>query len=474
MRLREDGTYRPLQQVDWKDVASRLPVGAVLLEFFFYKKHLGGKGGWRDWCGAVALAREREPVFRELGPSDEILRSIGCYLDVAAGESSRILFNANFNALANASDAGSHEEPNRRITELADAAALNARVEGACRDLFDRLLAPLADVLPRDGAQLFICPDGRLSFVSFATLLDHSDKFIGSRFQVCYVDSGRVFLERSQPQKGQSHMIALLGDPDFESSDHGADARAAPQIASSGVDEQEPRMGVSRGFSSLAAVRFDPIPGTAKEVEAIEAVFRQKGWQTRLLRGGQATEVELRAVVPGANIVHLATHGYFMREFNVGSEARISNPMYRGWLALAGANATLRGWERGEVAPPANDGILMAAEVTGLDLSAAELVVFSACDTVKGEARNGEGILGLHRGVALAGAKNLLLSTWQIEDLFTVEFMKLLYASILAGDSPAEALHKVQASELTKLREQEGTFVAVHLAGPFVVTSLKN
>jgi CHAT domain-containing protein/Tfp pilus assembly protein PilF len=473
-RLREDGTYRRLQQVDWKDVASRLPVGAVLLEFFFYKKHLGGKGGWRAWCGAVALAREREPVFRELGPSDEILRSIDSYLDIAAGESSRISFNANFNALTNPSSAASHEEPNRRITEMDNAAALNARIDGACRDLFNRLLAPFVDVMPRDGAQLFVCPDGRLGFVSFATLLDHSDKFIGSRFQVCYVDSGRVFLERSQPQKGQLHTIVLLGDPDFESSDNGPGARTAPQIASNGVGEQEPRMEVSRGFSSLTAVRFNPFPGTAKEVEAVEAVFRQKGWQTRLLRGGQATEVELRAVVPGATIVHLATHGYFMREFNVGSEARISNPMFRGWLALAGANATLRRWERGEVASPANDGILMAAEATGLDLSAAELIVLSACDTVKGEARNGEGILGLHRGVALAGAKNLLLSTWQIEDLFTVEFMKLLYAAILAGDSPAEALHKVQASELTKLREQEGTFVAVHLAGPFVLTSLKD
>ena len=291
---------------------------------------------------------------------------------------------------------------------------------------------------------------------------------------MCYVDSGRVFLEPSQPQKGQSHIIALLGDPDFESSGHGAAALAPSKIASSGVGEQELRAGASRGSSSLAAVRFNSIPGTANEVEAIEAVFRQKGWQTRLLRGGQATEVKLRAAVPGASIIHLATHGSFMREFNVGSEARISNPMYRGWLALAGANATLRGWERGEVAPPADDGILMAAEVTGLELSAAELVVFSACDTVKGETRNGEGILGLHRGVALAGAKNLLLSTWQIEDFYTVEFMKLLYASILAGESPAQALHKVQASELTKLREQEGTFMAVHLAGPFVVTSLKN
>src|SRR5260370_24770146 len=116
----------------------------------------------------------------------------------------------------------------------------------------------------------------------------------------------------------------------------------------------------------------------------------------------------------------------------------------------------------------------MAAEVTSLDLSAAELVVLSACETVKGEARNGEGILGLSRGVALAGAKNLLLTTWRIQDTYTVEFMKLLYASILAGDNPATALDQVQASELMKLREQCGMFLAVHLAGPFLVTSLKN
>ena len=188
----------------------------------------------------------------------------------------------------------------------------------------------------------------------------------------------------------------------------------------------------------------------------------------------EATELNLRAVVPKANIVHLASHGYFMPEFDVGSQTRIVNPMFRGWLALAGANTTLRGWEKGQVIPPANDGILMAAEITSLDLSAAELVVLSACDTVKGEARNGEGILGLRRGVALAGAKNLLLTCWRIEDRYTVEFMNSFYASILSGVNPAEALHKTQASELKRLRETQGTFAAVHLAGPFVITSLNN
>ena len=206
----------------------------------------------------------------------------------------------------------------------------------------------------------------------------------------------------------------------------------------------------------------------------VEAVFRENGWETQPLRGSEATEPNLRAVVPKANIVHLASHGYFMPEFDVGSQTRIVNPMFRGWLALAGANATLRGWEKGQVIPPANDGILMAAEITSLDLSAAELVVLSACDTVKGEARNGEGILGLRRGVALAGAKNLLLTCWRIEDRYTVEFMNSFYASILSGVNPAEALHKTQASELERLRETQGTFAAVHLAGPFVMTSLNN
>jgi CHAT domain-containing protein len=164
-----------------------------------------------------------------------------------------------------------------------------------------------------------------------------------------------------------------------------------------------------------------------------------------------------------------------MPEFDVAAGARITNPMFRGWLALAGANATLRGWEQGQVKlPPASDGILMAAEITSLDLSVADLVVLSACNTVKGEARNGEGILGFRRGVALAGAKNLMVTCWRIQDRYTAEFMKLFYGSILSGVKPGDALHEVQLAELKRLREEEGTFAAVHLAGPFIVTSLNN
>jgi CHAT domain-containing protein/tetratricopeptide (TPR) repeat protein len=431
--LRDEGTYKPLQQVAWENVASRLPGDAVLLEFVFYNKHLGGEGRWSGWCGAVALSREREPVFRELGASNEILKLIGNYLDAATGET----------------------EPN-------DMASLNAKTETACSDLFDKLILPFTDVLPVDGAPLFICADGRLSFVSFATLLDHNDRFLGSRFRVSYVDSGRVFLESSEPQKGPSQIATFLGDPDFDSAAVDADG-GSPLTGPSSI-----------GVGELKLFRSDRLPRTAEEVKAIEGLFVQKGWQTRMLRDAAATESKLRAAVPGANIVHLATHGYFMPEFTVGSQGHISNPMFRSWLALAGANVTLRDWQKGKVPPAANDGILMAAEVTGLDLSAAELVVLSACNTARGEARNGEGILGLRRGIALAGAGSLLLTTWKIEDQYTVDFMKLFYAAILAGDSPVAALYKVQGAQLTTLQKERGAFSAVHLAGPFVLTSLKN
>src|SRR5262249_12849498 len=102
-------------------------------------------------------------------------------------------------------------------------------------------------------------------------------------------------------------------------------------------------------------------------------------------------------------VLHLATHGFFLqdqprdpdKEFPqaaVGSQAEgvlgrlsgpgMENPLLRSGLALAGANIWLRG---GVVPPEAEDGLLTAEDVTGLDLLDTELVVLSACETGLGE-----------------------------------------------------------------------------------------
>jgi superkiller protein 3 len=119
----------------------------------------------------------------------------------------------------------------------------------------------------------------------------------------------------------------------------------------------------------------------------------------------------------------------------------LENPLLRSGLALAGANAWLQG-----LRPPsdAEDGLLTAEDVTGLDLPATELVVLSACETGLGQVKVGEGILGLRRAFVLAGARTLVMSLWKVPDDATRELMEDFYQRLKAGEGRAEALRHAQ------------------------------
>ena len=147
------------------------------------------------------------------------------------------------------------------------------------------------------------------------------------------------------------------------------------------------------------------------------------------------------------------------------------NPMHRSGLALAGAQLTLNAWGQGVPPPPDNDGVVTAEEVGGLKLSNTWLVTLSACDTGGGEAKAGEGVMGLRRGFIQAGAQNLLMTLWPISDETTVQIMLDFYdAAFKSGDAP-QALADTQRDWLVKLREERGLLEAVQLAGPFIMSS---
>jgi hypothetical protein len=121
-------------------------------------------------------------------------------------------------------------------------------------------------------------------------------------------------------------------------------------------------------------------------------------------------------------------------------ELEFENPLLRSGLALAGANAGLRG-----IAPAmVEDGLLTAEDVAGLDLRGTELVVLSACETGLGDVRTGEGVFGLRRAFVLAGAKTLVMSLWKVPDEPTCELMEDFYRRLLAGEGRAEALRQAQ------------------------------
>ncbi len=206
------------------------------------------------------------------------------------------------------------------------------------------------------------------------------------------------------------------------------------------------------------------------------------GSSAKVFLGPNATKEQLRHV-NSPHILHLATHGFFLPEIELGKPSivpegeeeipkrKLMNPMHRSGLALAGAQTTLAAWARGEIPPIENNGIVTAEEVGALKLDGTWLVVLSACDTGSGEARAGEGVMGLRRGFIQAGAQNLLMTLWPISDQTTVQIMLDFYdAAFKSGNAP-QALAGVQRDWLVKLRKERGLLEAVRLAGPFIMSS---
>lgn len=131
-------------------------------------------------------------------------------------------------------------------------------------------------------------------------------------------------------------------------------------------------------------------------------------------------------------------------------------------MALAGAN-------RPDQPTGSDDGLLTALEVSGIDLSATELVVLSSCDSGTGSVVQGQGVLGLRRAFLLAGAQNVLMSLWPVDDDTTAQMMVSFYRN-LTTLSKAEALHQAQLEVIGALRARHG-FASPRLWAAFILES---
>jgi CHAT domain-containing protein len=87
-------------------------------------------------------------------------------------------------------------------------------------------------------------------------------------------------------------------------------------------------------------------------------------------------------------------------------------------------------------------------EAAGLDLWGTKLVVLSACDTGVGEVKNGEGVYGLRRALALAGSESQVMSLWPVSDKHTRDLMIAYYRALLRGEGRGEALRSAQLKML--------------------------
>ncbi len=111
-------------------------------------------------------------------------------------------------------------------------------------------------------------------------------------------------------------------------------------------------------------------------------------------------------------------------------------------------------------APPESQqgsGILYARDLYDLPFPASRLVVLSACSTVLGDSRSGEGLAGLARPFLSAGIPAVVGSLWRIDDTMATAFFLRFYARMSEGAQPHEALRFAQIEMLNSSESRLST-----------------
>ncbi len=296
---------------------------------------------------------------------------------------------------------------------------------------------------------VFVVPDGALNLVSIAALPGEDGRYlIESEPSIHYLSAERDIAAPHHPAT-LGHGMLALGGAEFD---------AAPAPPS---EAPEPTFKSAAPACPLfEAMRFDPLPGTRREVEDIAALWSPRGGVLELTGSG-ASEEAFKRLAPGKGILHLATHGYFLQDrcrssldSKMSSESEVAageDPLLLSGLVLAAAN------RRSASTVTQEDGILTSEEIGALDLSSAEWAVLSGCETALGQVLTGEGVLGLRRAFQVAGVGTLIMSLWPVDDGAARIWMHNLYEGRVAGLSTVEAVNEASLRMIAAQRSSGGT-----------------
>lgn len=159
----------------------------------------------------------------------------------------------------------------------------------------------------------------------------------------------------------------------------------------------------------------DDLPGARKEIKAISEIINGKYFY-----GKEAGEANFKKHSDQYDVLHLAIHGELDDKDPENSKLFFTQDS----LSI-------------------EDNYLYNQEIYNLEIPA-ELVVLSACNTGVGKISKGEGVMSLGRAFQYAGAKSLLLTSWEVSDDVTPEIMKNFYDNLSDGMNKAKALQQAK------------------------------
>ena len=320
-------------------------------------------------------------------------------------------------------------------------------------DLYARLCEPLVAKLGKDVNELVIVPDGNLSFLPFDILRKNSfDKDFGENYSIELSPSISISYLLGKNSNVMGNALAFGGawyDDSLSETQHrqmfdNASAsvkknsrkiqatKISPDKMSANQREVIEELIAQKGIGGYLASKdghWGNLPGTLTEVNRLQSnVFGPSSMTLKTQE--QVTESSVKKLSGDGQllrypILHFACHGYF--------DKFVPEICSLVFSEVSGKFSKVSN----------DDGYLTVPEVSVLDLNA-DMVCLSACETGMGEIRSGDGLVGLSRGFMVAGAKNVGVSLWSVDDEATSEFMVRMYKKRKEGMSYVDAYRAVK------------------------------
>ncbi|MCQ2592789.1 MAG: CHAT domain-containing protein [Treponema sp.] len=324
---------------------------------------------------------------------------------------------------------------------ITDRTPLNDKNFTALRkELYDKLIAPVYMSLPLMPDNIMIVPDGNLSFLPFDVLCDDDGIYLGELYNLSVSPSVSVSMmaeknggtstssaktssnKTKNSFENDDHFLAV-GNPLYNKSDSAGENRGFQKkfiklenkVSQEELLSQYAKPETAGKYFQARNISWSNIPGTGTEIHTLkEKTFQNASF--KLVEGKEASEKAIKTMSQSKelekySIVHFACHGYFdTQNYQMSSIvfSEVSSPLE----------------QRGD-----DDGYMTLSEASLLNLNA-NLVNLSACQTGLAQLRKGEGMTGLTRSFLVAGARNVGVTLWSVDDEATCEFMTRMYSKV--------------------------------------------
>ncbi len=296
-------------------------------------------------------------------------------------------------------------------------------------ELSNILLKPVLEKI--GNKRIVAIGDGALQYLPFGALPDPRAE--SNQYQPLLVNNEVVYLpsastlqtirNETQNRPPAPKTLAVLADPVFSTNDPrvGFGSRSAPNTATDISQLPLAAQNLDRAAQN-ARGEWSRLPGTRQESETILKLVPPN--QSLALFDFQANRANaLSNQLSQYRFIHWATHGF----------ANTQKPELSG-IVMSLVDRTGAG----------SNGYLLLEDIFNLSFNA-DLVVLSACETGLGEVVQGEGLIGLTRGLMYAGTPRVVTSLWAVPDSQTADLMGKFYENMLQQNlRPAEALRSAQ------------------------------